>query len=159
MISNSDLSARPTRYATPDKPTFHSIGSINTYIQHLSSCFEIARKAHHLSVNPFKGKKERTADGLDSLPTVLTDKELRTVRDLLKEDRPSWWRLAIELALRAGLRRSEVLDANKNKISYKEVNGTERWFIDIRGKGRAGGKVRTVSPIGRLERNHRLPLD
>jgi len=57
------------------------------------------------------------------------------------------WRFACEFLVRTGLREAEFANASMGSI-YREVNGnTERWYINVTGKG---NKVRNV-PIVNIE--------
>lgn len=116
-----------TKFGKPYKPT-----SINVHLRTLRSAFSHARKLGLISVNPFIGFPLLN---VDTSPRYLEESEIQKIRQYLEKSEVSWHLDFFEFGLKTGLRRSEILDVNINRLRANDIDGETRHFLRVIGKG------------------------
>ena len=126
------MQERHNQYGRPFSTSY-----INILIRHLSSAFNWAVAAGYLRENPFRGAQiKQRSKGVVELPRYLTNDEIAIVRErAAMKGKPRHWLWIVNFALWTGMRREEILNANRNNIFTDTIDGQKRHFLRVTGKG------------------------
>lgn len=129
--------------------SFYTSKSINTYMGHLSSAFTFAAERNYIDENPFFKVSQLP---VEKSHRYLTDEEVTLLRNNLTKE---WQVDFFEVAIKTGLRISEILDLNVQRYKVERIDGVSHPYYKVFGKGSKWRWVPVGDCIDILEKRRR----